>query len=83
MAGLRLDERFHRHAELTMFEFDSLGWLRRGLDLPEIADALSVPIAELESGLTRLQTKTGTQNLHSLVLWATVHADCCRDRRGG
>lgn len=74
----RPGELFPVHAELSDFELSVLAHLGRGIEVHEVAEALSAPIDKVTSALDRVQSKTATDNLHSLVLWAAAHGICCR-----
>ncbi len=65
------------HAQVTPREHQVLGLLLDGLSVREVADALESSVATGRMHIRNLHKKTRTRNLHSLVLWAVRHLDCC------
>lgn len=72
---------FPIHAELTPRERGVIAQLLRGLSVVDIAPELGVAPSTVRMHVKRLHAKTQSTNLHSLVLWAVAHAECCGQER--
>jgi DNA-binding CsgD family transcriptional regulator len=68
---------FPLHVDLTPRERDVIGQLLRGLSVAAGAAELGIAPSTARMHVKRLHEKTATTNLHSLVLWAVAHEDCC------
>ena len=68
---------FRTHALLTKREADVVRVLFRGRSVTDAADELGLSIVTVRMHVRNMHLKTGTRNLHSLVLWVLVHHLCC------
>lgn len=69
--------RFAGHAAITERERDVLGVLLVGSTVPEVARRLGLATSTVRMHVKNLHSKSGTNNLHSLAVWALVHHECC------
>jgi len=69
--------RFASHAAVTERERDVIGVLLVGSTVPESARRLGLATSTVRMHVKNLHSKSGTNNLHSLAIWALVHQECC------
>ena len=70
-------ERFASHAQVTERERDVLGVLLSGSTVPDGARRLGLATSTVRMHVKNLHSKSGTNNLHSLAVWALTHHACC------
>ena len=69
--------RFAAHAPVTERERDVLTVLLCGSTVPDGARRLGLATSTVRMHVKNLHSKSGTNNLHSLAVWALTHHPCC------
>jgi DNA-binding NarL/FixJ family response regulator len=72
--------RFNAHTAVTERERDVLSVLLCGSTVPDGARRLGLATSTVRMHVKNLHSKSGTNNLHSLAVWALTHYDCCWSR---
>lgn len=72
--------RFDTHVSVTERERDVLFVLLGGSTVPDGARRLGLATSTVRMHVKNLHAKSGTNNLHSLAVWALIHYDCCWSR---
>jgi DNA-binding NarL/FixJ family response regulator len=73
---------FPLHARLTEREQEILTQLLRGWSVGLVSRNLHIAVSTTRMHVRNLHMKTETRSLHAMVLWAIVHAECCRASSG-
>lgn len=81
-AGPSWATRFPTHIPVTERERDVLSVLLNGATVPDSARRLGLATSTVRMHVKNLHSKTGTNNLHSLAVWALVHHQCCWEPPG-
>lgn len=74
--GLPWITRFRAHTSVTERERDVLSVLLNGSTVPDGARRLGLATSTVRMHVKNLHSKSGTNNLHSLAVWALIHYDC-------